>query len=212
LYALEQTQTEPAWAAELLGKGPFLRRLREELYRLLLLNIERRRPLHEAARATDGHGMRDWPEQLKAVAAAGLQLFEGGSVVQQLRVAKQVEALLAEMHSVCATQQRAAVEHMMAEAASGRGVIEINRQRPRNALPHFERQLALATQLARAAGEHVLVTPLMQTANTLAWLGRYDEALPMYERALNLAESSLGPQHTRSTLCTYAYILIIENL
>jgi tetratricopeptide (TPR) repeat protein len=197
LYALEQTQTEPAWAAEVRGEGEFVRRLREELYRLLLLNIQRRRVLQESMQAEGGPGMSDWPEQLKAVAAAGLQLFEGGPVKQQLRVARQVGLLLDEMHAICAPQQRAAVEHMMAEAASGRGVIEINRQRPADALPHFERQLALARQLARAAGEHVLVTPLMQTANTLAWLGRYSEALPMFERALHIAESALGPHHTR---------------
>jgi serine/threonine protein kinase/Flp pilus assembly protein TadD len=59
---------------------------------------------------------------------------------------------------------------------------------------HLRRALELCER-TRAGGRKGLATCLHELAATLWWLGEYDEAAPLYERALRLRRAALGVMH-----------------
>jgi tetratricopeptide (TPR) repeat protein len=168
------------------------RALRSEAFELLWTNIEAR-----ATRIAKASMPTDWPEQMKVVVESGLQANPTGDFDTRETRAERVDALLTRIMSKVAPAQRAAVQHMQAEAASQRGVLEADRGRIAQALTHFLRQLRIVDTLAQEAGEHLLVAPLTQCAVALSMLGRFEEAAQHFARALRIAEAQLGPYHFR---------------
>lgn len=64
-----------------------------------------------------------------------------------------------------------------------------------SALQHFQLSLDVNTQIAEKTGAHILVSPLILTANALASLEQFDQAFEHYRRAVALNERHLGAQH-----------------
>lgn len=67
-----------------------------------------------------------------------------------------------------------------------------------SALQHFELGLDVNRQIAEKTGEHILVSPLVLTANALASLERFVEAFGRYRQAVALNERHLGTHHASS--------------
>jgi len=185
-------------------------RLRKKVYRLLHDNVVNRRKLLTERAAINVNAIqvqdqdpsfdiekttRDWPEQLKIVAEAGQQLLEYGSTRQRRKVAAEVYALLEEMLTLCHPQQRSAVLMMVAHMEREIALIYLADNDAMEALKHFEQGLSLSRNLAMQSGDHILVSPLSMMANTLAMLGRFEEAFPLFNEALHLAEVHLGSNH-----------------
>lgn len=186
-------------------------RLRKRVYKLLYKNVQNRRKLltnKSSAVSIDpesGAGsevvfdiekvQRDWPEQLKIVAEAGQQLLEHGSIKQRRKVAAEVYSLLEEMLSLCHPQQRSAVLMMVSHIEREIALIHIADNKATEALKHFEQALRISRELANQSGEHILVAPISMLANTLAMMGRFDEAFPLFHEAIQLAEIHVGSNH-----------------
>lgn len=192
--------------------------LRIQLFDLLRANMAKRRALltaqltqqvsvlsddgnHDRRSQQIHHVDADWPEHLKIIAEAGQHLLSIGDIHHRRRIAQQVMHLLQEILSICHRGQRNAVMQLVAYLTLESGTIELSDSNHSLALAFFEEGLRISRELAVHVGEHILVTPLSYTANLLALLERYEEAVPLYQQALTLSERHVGDSHrSRATL------------
>ncbi len=163
---------------------------------------------------------RDYPELVKGVAIAGQQLLlletdsptmsDSKQVIplslDKVKVAQEVGELLQEMLNTANEKQHDAIYHMIAHhkiqqcmmAMGNVGeTVEIDVDKMNdvhtsvsNALIYCEDSLKVFQRLVPISGSHILVNPLMLTANLLSSLRRFREAYDHYEAALQIIKSS----------------------
>jgi len=81
-----------------------------------------------------------------------------------------------------------------AKLAELRGTVALGRGHPAEALPHFERFVAIRERLDPKAGLSV-ARARITVAHTLTALGHYDQAAQHYQRSLAVIEEVSGKQH-----------------
>lgn len=165
----------------------------------------------------------DWPELLKISAIAGQHLLSvtDSSLVsmrERRLVAGEILSMMEEMVAESHAAQHDAILLMVADTHSQIGMLDLSEANAgvstsegedtqqeqdgaraehflRAALQHFQLSLDVTQRVAEKSGRHLLVAPLTLTANALSSLGRFDEALGMYEMAISLNEAHFGPTH-----------------
>ena len=182
--------------AHALGSGhPKAQELRKLVYSLLQTNLKQRRHQNEAHYDATGKVMDEWPEHLKCLAEAGQHLIHIGTTAERHRVSAEVASVLEEILHVCHKEQRRAVLLMVAHLDFEVGVIHMSAGTHKEGVDSFERGLFRHRTLAVDLGEHILVSPLAALASALCTVQRFDEASPLYEEAIVIAERVLGTNH-----------------
>lgn len=164
----------------------------------------------------------DWPELLKVTSIAGQHLLSvvAGDVVSEKEkrsVAGEILTMMQEMLRYSHEDQHDAILLMVADIHQQIGVLDLalshtqsavgtdggpdmdsgaeSERHVRAALHHFQLSLEVTTSIAQKSGEHLLVAPLVLTANALASLGDFESAFPNYKKAIRLNEDHLGASH-----------------
>lgn len=169
--------------------------LRKEVFELVRQNLEARRAENTAHHQRTGKIMEEWPEHLKCLAEAGQHLLHFGPVGDRLRVAREVSVTLEEMLRVSHKEQHRAVFLMVAHMDFEEGLIHMHAGDNDGAVRAFQRGLSRHRELAATMGDHILISPLSSMASALCTVRRFDEALPMYEEAIRIAEVHVGRNH-----------------
>jgi tetratricopeptide (TPR) repeat protein len=71
----------------------------------------------------------------------------------------------------------------------------VSREFTQAALQHFQLALDVTTRISERSGRHLLVAPMILTANALASLDEFSDAFALYEEANRLNAQHLGPDH-----------------
>ena len=169
--------------------------LRKEVFELVRQNLEARRAENTAHQQRTGKIMEEWPEHLKCLAEAGQHLLHFGPMGDRLRVAREVSVTLEEMLRVSHKEQHRAVFLMVAHMDFEEGLIHMHVGDNDGAVQAFQRGLSRHRELAATLGDHILISPLSSMASALCTVRRFDEALPMYEEAIRIAEVHVGRNH-----------------
>lgn len=169
--------------------------LRIQAFHLLRTNMEARRPKNEESKRVNGRSMHDWPELQKLVAEAGQHLLSIGSISDRRDASSQVLSILDEIYDTVHVNQKNTVLLMRASIHRDTAMIEISAGDLNRALENFELDLSISTRLAAVQGEHILMAPYGATANAFAMLGRREEALTNFEKAIELCISHYGDKH-----------------
>ena len=169
--------------------------LRVKVFQLLSTNMEARRPKNEESKRLIGRSMSDWPEFLKLVAESGQHLLSVGSISERRNVSSSLLSILDEIYDAVHINQKNTVLLMRASIYRDIALIELSDGNLDLALENFEYDLTLSTQLAKLQGEHILMTPYSMTANTLAMMGRYEEAIKRFDKTIELSISHFGDKH-----------------
>ena len=182
--------------AHALGEDdPRAQALRREVYELVRQNLEVRRGENMAHHQRTGRIMEEWPEHLKSLAEAGQHLLHFGPVEDRLRVAREVSLTLEEMLRVSHKEQHRAVLLMVAHMDFEEGLIHMHGGDNDGGVRAFQRGLSRHRELAQTMGDHILISPLSSMGSALCTVRRFDEALPLYEEAIRIAEVHVGRNH-----------------
>jgi tetratricopeptide (TPR) repeat protein len=162
----------------------------------------------------------DWPELLKVTSTAGQHLLSvaADDVVtarEKRHVAGEILAMMQEMLRSSHEGQHDAILLMVADIHQQIGVLDLaeshsefvgsdgrggpssaaSRDLTLAALQHFQLALEVTTRISERSGRHLLVAPMILTANALASLAEFSDAFPLYEEASRLNAQHLGPNH-----------------
>lgn len=169
--------------------------LRMNVFQLLTTNMEARRPKNEQSKRLTGRSMSDWPELLKLVAESGQHLLSLGSIGERRNVSSSLISILDEIYDAVHINQKNTVLLMRASIYRDIALIELSDGNLELALENFEYDLTLSTQLAKLQGEHILMNPYSMTANTLAMMGRFEEAIKRFDKTIELSINHFGDKH-----------------
>lgn len=183
--------------AHALGSShPEAQAMRKEVYSLLQLNLQQRRPRNIEHMEATGKVLDEWPEHLKCLAEAGQHLVHIGSTAERHQISMEVSSVLEEILQVCHKEQRRAVLLMVAHMDFEVGVIHMSAGTHEAGVHSFERGVLRHRTLAVDLGEHILVTPLAALATALCAVQRFEEASPLYYEAITIAERVFGSNHS----------------
>jgi tetratricopeptide (TPR) repeat protein len=169
--------------------------IRNQTFQVLYTNLKNRRKRNQEHKIATGRVMEDWPELMKSVCEAGQHMVGLGTSDERRHAASLTMALLEELVNTCHHQQRPAVMHMIASLKLDVGLIDFYDNKYEDALVHFEASLKIYRKLAESSGQHIMVSILHITANTLAGLRRYKKAHEYFDLAIKLTENHVGLHH-----------------
>jgi hypothetical protein len=189
--------------------------MRIQVYQLLYFNVkqlQQRLDEEKASVLMIGRPFRyprDYPELVKSVAIAGQQLLlmdmkdiEDLGIFNKEQIAVEVEDLLQEMLDTANEKQHEAIYHMIAHHKIQRCMLGMEKignyieldldgvSIANLALSNCQDSLTVFERLVSVSGSHILVNPLMLTANLLSTLRRFPEAYQYYDIAIQLVKSS----------------------
>ena len=196
--------------------------LRKRVYQLMRRNLVTWKKLKlEGVPSNSGVSFeairRDWPELLKITSIAGQHLLSvvGDHVVsmrEKRHVAGEILTMMQEMLHNSHEEQHDAILLMVADIHQQIGVLDMTQSYAEHssdhdatpvsmefvqaALQHFQLALDVTTAIAEKSGSHLLVAPLVLTANALSSLNEFTQAMVLYEQAVEINQRHLGPEHT----------------
>jgi tetratricopeptide (TPR) repeat protein len=162
----------------------------------------------------------DWPELLKVTSTAGQHLLSVAAddvvtVREKRHVAGEILAMMQEMLRSSHEGQHDAILLMVADIHQQIGVLDLSESHSEfvaydgqgglsstashdfilAALQHFQLALEVTTRISERSGRHLLVAPMILTANALSSLAEFSDAFALYEEARRLNAQHLGPHH-----------------
>jgi tetratricopeptide (TPR) repeat protein len=99
--------------------------------------------------------------------------------------------------------RKTAVSETLAELYMGRGMVKKDGNDMEEALEDFQKSLKMKEQIAKEVGDHNLPAALIIVSDALCRLQRYRVSWPYFDRALEIAERRLGPQHQMMAFYLY---------